>query len=206
MGIFVLTAMLAGSAVATEEVVVYSGSEQMNFAAGKYEFSGTITSADVPLRMGMVVYDEGGKALAVFSYQNSGLKTNIENVASIEVVDSFPPKEEVEALLKESRWSFTLYHADGVTVRLRDTAVFEDHYFTLVGAPGPGPLVGAPNHRGGKEGTPFGAGCTIHNGNEVIFEWITPTVMRSDEWDKGKKAGRTKNNPAQWLGVFQLEQ
>lgn len=206
MGIFALTAMLAGNALAADEVVVSSGSEHESFAAGKHEFSGTITSADVPMKMGMVVYDENDKALAVFSFQNSGLETKIENVASIEVVDQFPSRAEVEAMLKNSEWSFTLYHADGVTVRLRDTAVFKDNEFTLVGAPGPGPEVSGVGHRGGEEGTPVGAGCTIHNGNEVIFEWITPTVMRSDEWDKGKRAGKTKNNPAQWLGVFQLEQ
>lgn len=206
MGIFALTAMLAGNAVAADEVVVSSGSENKKFAAGKHEFSGTITSADVPLKMGMVVYDENDKALAVFSFQNSGLKTKIENVASIEVVDRFPSKAEVEAMLKKSEWSFTLYHADGVTVRLRDTAIFENNQFTLVGAPGPAPQISGVGPRGGEEGTPFGAGCTIHNGNEVIFEWITPTVMRSDEWDKGKRSGQTKNNPAQWLGVLQLKQ
>jgi hypothetical protein len=29
--------------------------------------------------------------------------------------------------------------------------------------------------------------------------------MRSDEWEKGKKDGQTKNNPARYLGVFQLK-
>lgn len=205
IGIFALTAMLTGNAVAADQVVVSTGSEQQEFAAGKYEFSGTITSVKVPMRMGVVIYDENEDVLAVFSFQNSGLETKIENVASIEVVDRFPSKAEAEAMLKGSRWSYTLYHADGVKVRLRDTLIFENNQFTLVGAPGPATQVGGVNPRGGEEGTPFGADCTIHNGNEVIFEWITPTVMRSDEWEKGKKAGQTKNNPAQWLGVFQLE-
>lgn len=204
IGIFALTAGLAGTATAADEVVVSSGSERMSFAAGKHEFNGAITSAKVPKTMGMVAYDENGKALAVFSYQNSGLETNVENVTSIEVVDSFPSKAEVEALLKNSEWNFTLFYADGARVRLHDVAVFKDGEFTLVGAPGPGPQVSGVGHRGGDENAPVGAGCTIFNGNEVIFEWITPTVMRSDEWDKGKKVGKTKNNPAQWTGVFQL--
>ncbi|MFO0811140.1 MAG: hypothetical protein U0746_21125 [Gemmataceae bacterium] len=207
MGALVFTALFAMNAMAAEKVRVNFEAGPAHLEAGKHRTGGTIVSVIVPEKMAVVAYDNSGNALAVFSFQNSGLKTKIANVASLEVVDRFPSKAEMEALLKKSEWTYTLYHADGAKVHLKDTLVFKNNKFSLAGAQSVGESTAIKDVglRGGDQGTPFGGSCKHPNGNEIIYELITPTVMRSDEWDKGKKAGDVKNNPAQWLGVLQLK-
>lgn len=199
-GIFAFTAMFAQRATAqnldTAKVYLASGKtlelKQGGLGFGSDDGPQTVTRIDVPAHMGVVCY--GGKDLlsakevmAAFSYQNSGLNTKVPGVIRLELVQQNLPKmQEVQKLVNGSEWVGKWTLPDGTKLK-DDGMVFKNGVVTSEGRTYKLEPLG---HRGKDGESPVGARIADDGaGHEIIFEWITPTVVRADAWDLGKKKG-----------------
>lgn len=186
--------------------------------AGSHVYSGLITSVTVPNDAAAVIYDNNDRPLAAFSFQNSGLKTRIENAARIEVVDHFPTQSLIMRQIQKSNWDGQLFGADGAPYNNAYATSFGDGSVTILGQAYP--LDSKIFHTTALE-APLGVSFTNKaNGYETYYEWITPTVIRSDSWAPGRRQLEPRiaeiykelgkfpryNNPAQYLGVYLLKE
>lgn len=166
--------------------------EQGSIGFGSDDGPQTVVRVDVPPHMGVVCY--GGKdflsakeVLAAFSFQNAGLKTKVPGVIKMTLhQQDLPRVGVVQKIINNSEWVGKWTLPDGRKVN-DDRIAFKNGQVINDGKTF---KLGSLGHRGKDGASPVGAGIANDGaGHEIVFEWITPTVMRADLWDLGKKEG-----------------
>ena len=117
--------------------------------------------------------------------------------------EAYPSKEEVLKLVGTSwsgnwSWSDDDGKGDSVLTLKGDGKVF----YSYAGGVVKGDLQGAMNQDGGNAKGAIVINLTLEDGNELRFRWTSLDKVEGEFWEKGKKAGQTKNNPAQTTVVL----
>lgn len=120
------------------------------------------------------------------------------------VADKVKPSKEEILKLVGSTWSgsWDWSHDDGrgdSEVRLEGDGRL---YYSYANGALEGNFEGTMGHGGADPSQPIAMTITLPDGNEIRFQWTTLNKVDAEFWEKGKRAGQRRNNPAQTTAVL----
>lgn len=120
--------------------------------------------------------------------------------------EEYPTKEQILQQVGTSwsgSWDWT--HDDGKGDSVLTLKGDGKVHYSYAGGLLKGDYEGEMNHDGGNAKGAIVINFTLEDGNELRFRWVALDKVEGEFWEKGKKAGQTKNNPAQTVAVLTLK-